>query len=314
MKRAAGAKPDCLRCHSPLEGQVDPKLAVANEAITCDACHLLRRVAPAKGGATLIHELGDNVKFGPFCDLPDNYFHKSGCSPLHGESAFCGGCHLYYLPLGDGGLPVFTEYEEWLTAGSKGETQTCQSCHMPGGTAQIAVGERSRIGVGHHGFFGDQRSLRRTALAVTASLRQSARSISVQLAVSNNVAQHSVPTGLPGRRVIVAVTVEDGAGEIVDRKEETFARILANDAGLEVPFSSATRVDTDNRIGADETRQVSFELKAPASGSLRIDVVWVGLGAELAERLSITPAREPMRSLLLQFTPRKPLPRTAKLK
>ena len=314
MKQAAGSEADCLRCHAPLTGQVDPALQASKEAITCDACHLLRHVVPSRQGATLVHELGDNVKFGPFCDLPDNYFHKVGCSPLHAESAFCGGCHLYYVPTRQGPLPVFTEYEEWLALGEKTETQTCQSCHMPGGTAEIAVGATSRIGVGHHGFFGDQRTLRRTALAVSASLRQSPQLLRVQLSVSNNLAQHSVPTGLPGRRVRLAVSVEDPAGAVVERKELFFARILVDDTGVEVPFYAATRVGSDNRLLADETRQVSFELKAPAAGVVRIEVDWLATGDEVGQTLAVALAPEPLRSVVLHYGPHRPLPRTVKLK
>src|SRR6185436_5398077 len=163
---AGAAAPGCEDCPAPPAARLRPGALATAARVTCEVCHAIKAVTVRRAGAGFELSLG-RVEYGPLCDAKDHYFHRMGCSRLHGEATLCAGCHLYYRPLPGGGeLPVFTEFDEWREGPY--QARECQSCHMPGVRAEVADGAGVRAHVAHHGWLGKQRDLRARALAASA--------------------------------------------------------------------------------------------------------------------------------------------------
>ena len=290
--RELARDPTCDACHAPLAPHLPAGAAASAEGVTCEVCHNIARVDVRHAGAGFELELDANIKYGPYCDAPDHYFHKMGCSPLHETGHLCGGCHLYSRTLADGTeLPVFTEYDEWRAGPYR--DRPCQSCHMPGETAEVATGAGTRNGVGNHGWLGRTGNLRQRALSAKVKVRVRRGKLRVEAELENERAGHYVPTGLPSRRIVVRAVIIDGAGQEIAEAEHSLGRILVNARGVEVPFYEATRVADDQRIGPKQERDVELELAVPPRGStIRIEVLWRAFDRELAARLGITKVDE----------------------
>jgi len=275
----------CDDCHAPLAKRLPAgDLAIA-EGVTCEVCHNIKAVSARSAGAGFELHL-DRVKYGPLCDAKDHYFHRMGCSPLHGQGELCAGCHLYYRALPGGGeLPVYTEYEEWHEGPY--QARECQSCHMPGARVEVADGAGVRDGVGHHGWLGEQKDLRQRALAASAVVTAVGDRLRIDARVENVGAGHAVPSGQPERRIVVRATALAASGSKHAATERAFGRILVDAAGKPAPFYAATRVLSDDRIPPGQVREARLELAAPDTGELRIEVLWRPLDAEIAALLEI---------------------------
>ena len=291
--RAKAPDGACDRCHSPLLDRVAPGELVASEGVTCELCHGIKGVVEHDGGAVYTLGLDENIKYGPHCDVRDNYFHKVGCSPLHAEARVCSGCHQWSMELPAGGhLAIFTEYDEWLGSGAAKAGIACQDCHMPGVAAEIALGSPVRASVSHHGLLGRDGALRRAALSLALTVDDATPKLRAAITLTNVGAGHKVPTGLPGRQVVLRVRVVDPQGREIDRAERIYARVLVDEGGVEVPFYAATREASDDRLGHREARQVTFLLEPPAEGEVLAEVSWRELSPKLAESLGQPAPRE----------------------
>lgn len=286
---------DCDRCHAPLRAAA-PNDGITEEGVNCDACHTIAKVdvaAPRGAGFTL--RLEDNVRFGPLCDAKPHYFHSMGCSPLHESADFCAACHDLRIPLPGGGtLLVFPEYREWRQENQKGEGLPCQSCHMPGERAEVAVGSPERADVPNHSFRG-RGDLFRRALIGRAVVTAKKDALQVVLSLTNSWAEHAVPTGLPERQLRLTVQWSDAAGQVQEQKEHHYGRLLVDDQNREAPFYTAVREVQDTRIQPGETRSHTFTLAKKETGTLRIAVAWRPISSTLAARVSVTaPPDQPM--------------------
>jgi hypothetical protein len=127
-----------------------------------------------------------------------------------------------------------------------------------------------------------------------------------------------VPTGLPGRRVVVRAVASDGGGDRASA-EHSFARVLVDATGAEVPFYAATRVASDDRIPPKDKRTVTLEVAPPERGELRVEVTWRAFDPALARRMGVDAVDEAV--LLHGSVPLEParagrrpgLPRTVEL-
>lgn len=290
LRKKAPASTQCDRCHRPLAAHFSADEAPLDEGVTCDVCHSMRSALPSRTLSPLPLHLEDNVKYGPLCDAKDHYFHRMGCSPLHAEAKFCGACHLWWQH----DLPIFNEYEEWQAGPLAAEGMVCQGCHMPAKRGEIAVGAGARDQVHSHGFLGRDADLRQRALAgqvTVAAGADGALAVTVQL--MNRGAGHSVPTGLPERRVILRVRSLDAAGAELESKEVRYGRVLVDKNGALAPFFAAVKVASDTRIAPREQREESLILRAPQQkGRVSVEVRWLAFDPELAEELSLPRTRE----------------------
>jgi hypothetical protein len=250
-----GERRDCDVCHAPLAAEGLP-------GIPCDGCHLAR--AATTPGAGLALAIADVVRYGPLCDAKDTYFHKMGCAPEVATSIYCAACHELRI----GALPIYTEYEEWRQSPYAADGATCQGCHMPPDRTQVATGAEQRD-VAAHGFLGVGNALRQQAIELAASVDDAGV---VTTRVHNSGAGHAVPTGLPGRQLVVRVIAFDAQGRELARREQIYSRVLVDDLGREVPYPQARKLAKDDRIGVNATAVATFAFTGEPS-AFRIDVV-----------------------------------------
>jgi hypothetical protein len=277
----------CDRCHAPLESVTEYDNLATRDAVGCDVCHTIRDV-PSTGKFQM--HLGDIVKFGPLCDAKDNYFHKVGCSPLHGTSELCSACHsLSWKTKSGETLTVQSEFEEWRASIYGSGRIECQSCHMPGSHDSVAVGSPARGGVPNHSF--SLAELRKSAILMSVTVRDSGSDVEVDVSLKNNKAGHSIPSGLPERRLALRVTVTDELGKVTHRAQQVYGRILADERGP-APFYAADRLQTDTRIQAMETRQEQFKLAGPDKGTAEVTLVFIDIAPEIASALGVEPTED----------------------
>lgn len=292
------------RCHTPLAsalGKTDP---VASEGITCDVCHTLRDPKPSPKGSDFRLAIEDMVKYGPRCDLDDHYFHRMGCSKEHATAEICGGCHWWERK----GIPVFTEYKDFIDGDDAKKGVVCQDCHMPGEKAELANGSPVRAGVPHHGLLGIASDLRARAVAVEVTVKpaqqqpdwDNVEGIQVEVTVTNTTAAHYIPSGLPERRIDVRARVVDASGTPTNvGRIWSLGRHLGDDRGEFAPFWRATKVVEDTRIPAGGMwKGGPWKSEAPSSGKVIVSVVYRGLAEEAAKLLGVTEVEEQVLSTL----------------
>lgn len=294
--RAAAAAPDsCARCHEPLAAHA-PASVAAREGVTCDVCHTIERVAVGAAGSEMLLQVGQPVRRGPFCDLDDHYFHRMGCSPLHETSELCAACHDLAEP-----LPIYTSYREWRDSRYSREGVQCQDCHMPPARAPIAEGAAERDGIGHHGMLGTG-ALRAGALGLDVTAHAEADSVSVVAVVANRGAGHHLPTDMPGRRLVLRVTVLDDGGREIARAEELFGRVMLDQAGAPAPHVRAAAVGADTRIAAGASAKRTFLLTSPPAGRVRAELFRRPLDHDVARAIgAATPPDERLLQAELPF-------------
>lgn len=276
------------RCHRPLANVLGDGDTIAREGITCDVCHTLREPKPSPKGGEFRLAIDDMVKYGPRCDLEDHYFHRMGCSTEHATAEICGGCHWWERD----GIPVFTEYKDWRDGPDAKKGVVCQDCHMPGERASLAEGSPIRTGVPHHGLLGIAGDLRKRAVALEATVKAGdAGAIVIDVAVTNTTAGHTVPSGLPERRLVIRATSNvDPASDStpIASASTAIGRFLVDDAGTPVPFWRATKVAEDTRIASGATWKHTFTLLEPgAKGTVQISVTWHAMDPVIASALSL---------------------------
>jgi hypothetical protein len=107
------------------------------------------------------------------------------------------------------------------------------------------------------------------------------------LAVSlrNTGAGHYVPTGIPGRRVVVTARALDRGGATLGEATATIGRQMLDDEGTEVAFYRATKVGEDTRIPPDGERTLELSLPLLANGRIELDVALRPLAHEIVEQL-----------------------------
>lgn len=291
--RALRARGDerCDRCHQPLRGPVAADDPIHAEGITCDACHSATALAGDAPGAGFDFDVVSKRRYGPLCQSEDHYFHRMGCSPLHAESRFCAGCHhLEWQTRGGATLPVITDFVDWQAAAAGGAA-ACQDCHMHGAPGEVARGWIARDNVSRHDLFGEGDELRRAGVGLSGTIVDDADGRWLEVVVQSQVDAHPVPAGLAGRRLILRVVARDRGGAVVAEEARTYARILGDDAAVEVPFDVATRVVEDTRLRPGERRRERVRLPAEAA-AIEATIVDRALDPAVAAALGLPPPTE----------------------
>jgi hypothetical protein len=290
--REASGRGDCDRCHAPLRALVPADEQLAEEGVTCDVCHTLRAVEPDGRGNALVLDLLSAVRYGPLCDAEDHYFHRMGCSPLHSRSELCGGCHVWTTHTSAGvELDVRTTYADWKAGAHAAANVTCQGCHMPAVAGEVAVGWAAGVEVSDHGtsWVGE----RPRAIGLGLTVVPDGKDLRVELEVSNRGAGHPLPSGLPGRRIVVRVTALGAEGTPIASEERTYARILVDAGGAEVPFYAAQRVQSDTCLGPDEVRRERASLPREGVVEVRAEAFEHAIAPAIADALGVR-APEPV--------------------
>ncbi len=296
--RASAEGGNCEGCHAPIRAKVATDDPASADSIGCDSCHLMTDITPKREGMGFVLRLDDTTRYGPLCDAKNHYFHKMGCSPVHGRSQMCSSCHLYYSPAAAGSLPVFTEYEEWEKSRYSSASE-CQDCHMPTQAGTVAVGAGKR-GVSRHDF---QMEIRRTAVSMRLAVEAGARGERVAVVtLTNDGAGHSVPTGLPEHRLVLHVELHDASDAKGEEWERSYGRILVDDKGNEAPFYRAKKLERDTRIAVDEARVERFQLPESArAGTIVAKLEWQRVSTPIATALAVANESVPLVSGRLRF-------------
>ncbi|NIP18623.1 MAG: hypothetical protein GWM87_11025 [Xanthomonadales bacterium] len=114
------------------------------------------------------------------------------------------------------------------------------------------------------------------ALSLTIDPRRDGDRLDLGVRIVNRGAGHAVPTGMPGRRVILDLTVETSTGQSFSETrtyEKTFRAAdgspIIRDSGF---FARGVKFHADTRIQPDERRQESFTFKLEDRATAYISV------------------------------------------
>jgi len=259
----------CLGCHAPLvaiNGDVDLEQRVTWEGVSCEVCHSLVSVNVSGPGPRRVLEPGP-VKRGPIADAPADA-HEVAYSELHTKADACAWCHEYANPKG---VQVLSTYSEWKVSEAAGKGKTCQSCHM-GATMTDVVEPRAERVAGasinlHRVPGGHSLDQLHKALGLGIRPRRDDDALDVEITVRNKGAGHAVPTGMPGRRVILEVEIKAGTG-VSYSERRVYEKTFVDGTGRPVTrdrdyFAAGVELRADTRIGPDEHRIESFRFPIP---------------------------------------------------
>ncbi len=269
------ARETCLRCHAPvavMTGDLDLEDPASHEGITCDYCHSIVSVDLERRHQPFTVAL-DGIKRGPLADA-ESPVHDVARSDLHLSSEFCAGCHEYAT---EEGLPILSTYSEWRLSPQAAEGKTCQHCHMPlqeGTTVRADLGG-GRPGINLHDISGGH-SPEQVRKAATARIlrieRPEPTSAVLEVEVANIGSGHSIPTGLPTRKLVLEVVLYAGGRE-VRRFERVYQRTLLDADRRLITEDHRVMLDArylrdDTRLRPGERRLERFVASVPSRGSL----------------------------------------------
>lgn len=262
------ARPACLSCHAPVAYfNNDPKLtqAISREGVNCDFCHSIAEVLPGTpAGPQFRFEFG-GVKQGPLKNSKSPV-HQTRFNDLYRQSLFCKGCHEQK---NQSGLPIITTWSEWRESPYPDKGITCQKCHMepmPGNIVAEGAQQTPRHRISNHDIAaGHSLTKRRRALELKITAIETHKNrIRVQVNLTNTGAGHKMPTGLPVKKIVLEVTVQDQNGGHVQIQQKVYQKRVADKHGkvvtkvVDLMLGKATTVVSDNRIAPLETRRESF--------------------------------------------------------
>ena len=267
----------CLTCHAPMAGIIgDKKLEqkISWEGVTCDYCHGLVSVEMTESGPRTQVEISD-VKRGPIRGA-ESTSHEVAYSELHTQSIVCAPCHEF---VNRQGVPILTTYTEWQQSGAARRGDGCQTCHMALTEADVVdprIKRSAQALVNLHEMPGAhtiQQLLR--ALSVTIEPSRRDDQLDLRVGLANRGAGHAVPTGMPGRRIVLHVEVKAARETQEDRR--VYGKQFQNAAGQTVDhvadyFAGGVRLESDTRIRADEERVESFRFPVPPDATATVNV------------------------------------------
>jgi len=275
---AGEARDVCLPCHAPgalLGGDRGLQNPLSQEGITCDYCHSVVAVDLERRHQPFDVRL-DGVKRGPIADT-ESGAHEVAQSELHESSEFCAGCHEY---TNAHGMPVFSTYTEWKASPQATAGKTCQECHMPltpGNTVHESLGvKRSKINMHNiSGGHSREQVQRAASVKILGVERRTPTRALVQVEVANIGSGHSIPTGMPTRRLILDVVVTSGGRE-VERFRRIYEKRLLDEQGRLIvedhrAILHARELESDNRLRPGERRVEQFSARVPAEGALSVE-------------------------------------------
>jgi len=289
-REGEGVSRTCLSCHAPLAALLnDPRLEakLTWEGVSCDVCHSMTGVDLAGSTPKITYDVGP-VKRGPIRDA-ESAAHQVAFSELHTTSLGCAGCHEW---TSRSGVPIMSTYSEWNQSSAAREGKPCQACHMAKTRAHVVDPRVQRVPHAevnlHDVPGGHSLDQLHKALAVTIQPRRAAGTLHLEVRLTNKGAGHAVPTGMPGRRVLLELVVRTGEGE-VGREQRSYGRVYAGQDGVILTrdaahFSPGVRLVEDTRLAPDERRVENFQFAVPATAtafvSLKLHYEHAPMGGE----------------------------------
>lgn len=272
---AGAARKICLRCHAPVayfSGDLELQKPISREGVTCDFCHSVTHVDLQKSRQPFRVRL-DGVKRGPRPGLVSPV-HGVELSKLHESSTLCAGCHEY---ANQDGLLLFSTYSEWKVSPQAKEGKTCQYCHMPVTKGMIVIPGLGSGGskINLHNISGGHSStqVRKAASLKIVKLRRSQKDrAELEVLVSNVGSGHSIPTGMPTRKLQLDVELFAG-NQRVHTFQRDYQRVLLDRQGRPIRqdhrvLLDAVRLLSDTRLRPGEKRLERFVCAVPSQGEL----------------------------------------------
>ena len=235
FEQGESVRPACLSCHAPVAYfNNDPRLTqpISREGVSCDFCHSIAEVLPGTlEGPQFRFEFG-GVKQGPL-KTPKSPAHSTRFNELYRQSLFCKGCHEQKS---QSGLPVITTFSEWEQSPYPDKGITCQKCHMQpvaGKTVAEFVKKTAANQISNHNIAaGHSLTKRRQALEIKIAAIETHRNrIRVQVDLTNTGAGHKMPTGLPVKKIILEVKIEDVNDGHRQIQQRVYQKIVADKQG-----------------------------------------------------------------------------------
>ncbi len=259
----------CLGCHAPsveMTGDYALELKVTWEGVSCDICHGITSVEMTEQGPQLSFDLG-STKRGPIRDAAP-LGHEVAYSELHTSSLICAPCHEYKNAEG---TTIMSTYSEWQKSAAAKDGKSCQDCHMYRAQADVVdprVMRAPDAQVNVHEVPGGH-SITQLNKALTANMKpiRTDAELLLDVQLKNAGAGHSVPTGMPSRRVILEIKIRTNDGKTFEERRsygQTFADAsgapIKRDSGF---FTRGVKLSSDNRFASNEQRVETFRFPIP---------------------------------------------------
>lgn len=268
------------------------------DGVSCDFCHTATRLGHVNDRDDELHRMHNinyslNLehrfgmkKWGSIEESP-TASHTIQYSPIFKQSEFCASCHQ---EVNDFGVKVQDTYNEWKFSDWARAGVSCQSCHMPEYRGVASKHGQIRDDAHDHSFLGvDDPAFLLTAADLAVDATRTDDYVDLSIKVINNGTGHSLPTGIPFRRVVLVVRAMDDLGQVFwDARQldvddrfigslpdgywaergdyPAFQRVLGSSYPTffedtnEVPYWMADKVVSDTRIKANETRELRFRI------------------------------------------------------
>ncbi|MBD3162636.1 MAG: hypothetical protein GF346_09725 [Candidatus Eisenbacteria bacterium] len=270
----------CLGCHAPMvtvNGDYALEQKTTWEGVSCDVCHSIVSVDLEGRPPGLELEIG-SIKRGPIRDA-ESMHHEVVFSDLHTKSIACAGCHEY---TNAEGTPLLTTYTEWKGSAAAQDGKTCQTCHMSLTAGNVVDPRVARVGEAeinlHEVPGGHSIQQLHKAFRVVIEPAREGDTLRVEVQIINRGAGHAVPTGMPGRRVILTVNARGYSGARFEEKR-VYGKFFLDEEGDRIVhdsgyFAAGVRLESDSRIQPDETRveRFAFPIGAEVTTDLQVQL------------------------------------------
>jgi hypothetical protein len=257
----------CMNCHAPVatHSQKSSPQQIINEGVTCDWCHSIKGVDISRKPILASIDIGA-AKYGPVPNA-ESTGHQTTYSQLHTSADVCSGCHEYE---NSEGLKVLGTFSEWQASDFGKAGMTCQRCHMPLTTLNVVdprVKREPASSVNLHkmpGGHSQDQLFKALDLQIMKVTRRGA-GIHVQVLVHNKGAGHSVPTGMPTRRIVLTMEV-DGLRSGQQKQTRVYGTTVLDRNGKIVDHDSAViasgaKFVSNTRLQPSERRIENFDFK-----------------------------------------------------
>ena len=269
-------KKTCLKCHAPttlITGDFDAEKEITMEGVTCHFCHSLRDAHPNSDPENPerfdIHP-GKTI-MSPKKGL-ENDFHTTKKSPLHKKSELCAGCHEFSY----NGIKLMSTYSEWLDGPYSAKGIHCQNCHMI--KQKVGRGTAAKEVFSHYLAGGHSVTQIKKAVKVNiVGVKKQKDRFVVDLLVENVGSGHSVPTGIPTRKLILTCEVNTG-DKITRKKKIIYEKVIFDAKGRELKKDSeimlglGVQIVKDNRIAPGEARKEKLVFYIEPKGEILVSV------------------------------------------
>ncbi len=289
----------CAGCHGPRAVDA-PDSEIARGGVTCASCHALSGVGEGRGAAAL--QPGDALR-GPHdltADAPAPHDVGSAAPWITDGETLCLACHGEMQ--NRQGSPTCTTGSEYRAGEA---SQTCTDCHMPevegaSGAVSSRDSHRSHRFLGPHTLWAEapSRDFMASALALRGELSRGALEVELE-----NRARHAVPSGFPGRMLIVRARGFDAAGaEVWSTPSPTVLMRVYHDADGQPTMPPYGTLARDDRLAPDATRALRWDVP-PSVVRAEVELLYRLLPPPAAAALELEgPLTEPRPFARLEVT------------